>query len=208
MYVSDWMTKQVVTSGPDETIEAAVRAMQKKGVKHLVVVEDGAVRGVLSEHDVRAFTPSRSAVRYLVAKARVSEAMAPKVVVVPPRTPVEEAARMMLERKIRCLPVVEEGRLVGILSDRDIFRALVDISGVRHGGHRICVTVEDRSGTVREVTDVARRLGFHLKTILTSYEGVPKGMRRVVIRTTTEGDFEALRSVLEAVYRDVEILKG
>jgi acetoin utilization protein AcuB len=202
------MTRQVVTTGPEESIEDAVRTMQTKGLKHLVVVEEGAVCGVLSEHDVRAFTPSKNSVRYLLAKARVRDAMARKVVTVAPRTPVEEAARTLLERKIRCLPVVDEGRLVGVLSDRDIFSALVDISGVRHGGHRICVTVEDRSGTVREVTDVARRLGFHLKTILTSYEGVPKGLRRVVIRTTTEGDFEALRSVLEAVYRDVDIIQG
>ena len=66
--------------------------------------------------------------------------------------------------------------LVGIISDRDIFRALVDITGVRHGGHRICVTIPDAPGTIREVTDIVRQHGFHLRGILSSYEGVPKGI--------------------------------
>ena len=83
---------------------------------------------------------------------------------------------MLFEKNIGCLPVVEGDVLVGIISDRDIFRALVDITGVRHGGHRICVTVADRPGTIREVTDIVRRHGFHLRGILSSYEGVPKGL--------------------------------
>jgi len=84
------------------------------------------------------------------------------------------------------------------ISDLDFFRALVDITGVRHGGHRICVTVADIPGTIREITDIVRRHGFHLRGILSSYEGVAKGSRRVVIRTSTEGDFPALRADLEA----------
>ena len=63
-----------------------------------------------------------------------------------PDTPVEEAALLMLEKNIGCLPVVEGDVLVGIISDRDIFRALVDITGVRHGGHRVCVTVAGPPG--------------------------------------------------------------
>ena len=65
-----------------------------------------------------------------------------------------------------------------------------------------------RRGTIREVTDVVRRLGFHLHALFTSYEGVSPGMRRLVIRTTTEGDFDALRNVLESVHRDVTFRKG
>jgi hypothetical protein len=125
-----------------------------------------------------------------------------------PDTPVEVAALAMLEGNIGCLPVLEGEALVGIISDRDIFRSLVDITGVRHGGHRVCLTVPDRPGSIRQVTDLIRSHGFGLQGILTSYEQVPHGSRRVVIRTGTAGDFEAMRADLEKAYSSVRIRKG
>jgi acetoin utilization protein AcuB len=125
-----------------------------------------------------------------------------------PDTPVEEAAMIMLDQNIGCLPVVEGGCLCGIISDRDIFHAMVDITGVRHGGHRICVTIEDRPGTIRDVADIIRRHGFHLQGILTSYEGAREGSRKVVIRTTDMGDFKGLKQDLIDNYRNVQIRKG
>ena len=67
--------------------------------------------------------------------------------------------------------------LLGIISDSDIFRALVDISEGRHGGHRITVVVNDKPGTIREAADIVRDAGFGLSSIMTSYEGVSKGKR-------------------------------
>jgi acetoin utilization protein AcuB len=125
-----------------------------------------------------------------------------------PDTPVEEAAMLFMDHNIGCLPVIEGSRLVGIISDRDIYHALVDITGIRHGGHRVCVTVEDRAGSIREVADIIRNHGFHLQSILTSYEGVRDGFRRVVIRTKGKGDFSGLKAGLEESYRDVQIRKG
>ncbi len=211
MFVADWMTRRVVTVGPDDSISQAMHAMRERGIKHLPVVRDGAVVGVISDRDIKAYYPSKATaldiyeINYLLAKATVKEAMGALLTTTGPDTPVEEAALVMLEKNIGCLPVVEGDVLVGIISDRDIFRALVDITGVRHGGHRICVTVADNPGTIRELTDIVRRHGFHLRGILTSYEGVPKSTRRVVIRTSDEGDFAALRGELEAAYKAVRI---
>jgi len=115
---------------------------------------------------------------------------------------------VLLDRNIDCLPVLDGGSLAGIISDRDIFHAMVDITGVRHGGHRICVTIEDRPGTIREVADIIRRHGFHLQGILTSYEGAREGSRKVVIRTTEMGDFKGLKQDLIDNYRNVQIRKG
>ncbi len=214
MFVSDWMTKQVVTIGPDESVSHAIHLMHEHGIKHLPVVRDGAVVGVISDRDIRAYTPSKATaldiyeINYLLAKAKVKEAMGARLTTTTPDMPIEEAALLLLEKGIGCLPVVDGGALVGIISDQDFFRALVDITGVRHAGHRVCLSVEDRPGSIREVTDLVRSSGFHLQGILSSYEGVAKGCRRVVVRTTKEGDFEALRGALEAAYRDVRITKG
>jgi acetoin utilization protein AcuB len=214
MFVADWMTKRVVSVAPDDSISQAMHAMRERGIKHLPVLRGGAVVGVISDRDIKAFCPSKATgldiyeINYLLAKATVKDAMGPYLTTTTPATPVEEAALVMFENNVGCLPVLEGDVLVGIISDRDIFRALVDITGVRHGGHRICVTVADNPGTIRELTDIVRRHGFHLRGILTSYEGVPKSSRRVVIRTSTEGDFPALRADLEAAYTAVRINQG
>jgi acetoin utilization protein AcuB len=211
MFVADWMTRQVVTVVPDDSVSHAMNAMRERGIKHLPVMRDGAVVGVISDRDIKTFTPSKATgldiyeINYLLAKATVKDAMGTRLRTTTADTPVEEAALLMFEKNIGCLPVVEGDVLVGIITDRDIFRALVDITGVRHGGHRICVTVADAPGTIREITDVVRHHGFHLRGILSSYEGMAKGARRVVVRTSTDGNFEALRADLEKTYTAVKI---
>lgn len=211
MFVADWMTRSVVTVAPDDSVSQAMQLMRERGIKHLPVVRDGAVLGVISDRDIKAYTPSKGTsldvfeINYLLAKAKVKDAMGSKLTTTTADTPVEEAALVLSEMNIGCLPVVEGDVLVGIISDRDIFRALVDITGVRHGGHRICVTVADAPGTIREITDIVRRHGFHLRGILSSYEGVTQGTRRVVVRTSSEGDSAGLRADLEAAYTAVRI---
>jgi acetoin utilization protein AcuB len=116
---------------------------------------------------------------------------------------------VMLDQGIGCLPVLDAGNVVGIISDKDIFRALVDITGARHGGHRICVTIEDRAGSIKEVADIIRKHGFHLQGILTSYEGVKEGYRKVVIRTKGKGDYSSLKSELGATFpKGCQVRKG
>lgn len=211
MFVADWMTRQVVTVGPDESVSHAMHLMKERGIKHLPVVRGGEVIGVISDRDIKAFAPSKATsldvyeINYLLAKAVVKDAMGAKLTTTTPDTPVEEAALVMLDGDIGCLPVLEGAVLVGIISDRDIFRSLVDITGVRHGGHRVCVTVADSPGTIRELADLVRGAGFHMQGILSSYEGVAKGSRRVVVRTDTAGDFAALRAALERSYSFVKI---
>ena len=104
--------------------------------------------------------------------------------------------------------MLEDGDLAGIISDKDIYRALVDITGVRHGGNRICVTIEDRAGSIKEVADIIRKHNFRLQGILTSYEGVKDGYRRVVIRTKGKGDFNSLKAEIENAFRSCQIRKG
>lgn len=211
MFVEDWMARDVVTAGPDDPIAEAAGRMRERAVRHLVVVHGGAPVGVLSDRDLKEFSPSSATaldvyeLHYLLAKARVREAMRTPVVVAAPETPVEEAALLMLEHRVGSLPVVEAGRLVGIITETDIDRALVDITGARHGGERICVTLDDRPGSLLEVTDLVRAHGFGLRGILTSYEGVPAGKRRVVIRTGSEGDAAGLRGALKRAWPDVRL---
>ncbi|HET6515795.1 MAG TPA: CBS and ACT domain-containing protein [Thermodesulfovibrionales bacterium] len=214
MFVSDWMTKKVYTIGVDDSISDAIMIMKEKGIKHLPVLKDDKLKGIISDGDIKEFSPSKATsldiyeLHYLLAVTKVKEAMKVKVFTTTPETPVEEAAMVMHDENIGCLPVLDQGRLVGIISDRDIYRVLVDITGVRHGGHRIYVTIEDRPGSVKEVADIIRKHAFHLQSILTSYEGVKEGYRDLVIRAKGAGDFRKLKAELEGTYRNVKIKKG
>jgi acetoin utilization protein AcuB len=213
MFVSDWMTTKVFTIDPDDYLSDAIALMKERGVKHLPVVKGGVLRGMISDRDIKEFSPSKATsldiyeLHYIVANTKIKQLMRTKVATTTPDTPVEEAAMVLLDRNIGSLPVVENGCLCGIISDKDIFRALVDITGVRHGGHRVCATVDDRPGSIRELADIIRKHHFQLHGILTSYEGVKEGFRRVVIRTAEKGDFKGLKAELESTYRNVNILK-
>jgi acetoin utilization protein AcuB len=214
MYVSDWMTKKVFTIELDDYLSTAFLLMKEKNIKHLPVVKGNKLKGLISDRDIKEYSPSKATsldiyeLHYLLAKTRIKDIMRTKVITTAPETPVEEVAMLMLDKNIGCLPVLDNGDLVGIISDKDIFHALVDITGVRHGGNRICVTIEDRAGSIREVADIIRQHGFHLQGILTSYEGVKDGYRKVVIRTNGKGDFNGLKSEIERAFKTCEVRKG
>jgi acetoin utilization protein AcuB len=214
MFVSDWMTKKVITVSPDDSILQAAGLTKENSVKHLPVVKDGRIKGIISDRDIKEYVPSKAAsqdvyeLHSLLSKTKVKNVMKSKVLTAWPDTPVEEAAMIMLDNNIGCLPVVEGKSLLGIISDRDIFRVLVDITGVRHRGHRIHLPVEDRTGAVRDASAIMKKHGFIIQSILTSYEGVRKGHKNIIIRIKGRGDFNALRAELEATYIGVKIKKG
>ncbi len=214
MYVSDWMTKRVYTVSPDDYLSDAITLMRDRRIKHVPVVKAGKLRGIISDRDIKEFSPSKATtldiyeLHYILAKTKIRDIMKTRVIIITSDTAVEEAALLLLDQNIGCLPVMDEGKLIGIISDRDIYRALVDITGVRHGGNRICVTIEDRPGSIKEVADIIRKHNYRLQGILTSYEGVKDGYRRVVIRTRGKGDFGRLKAEIEESYKSCEIKRG
>ena len=214
MYVSDWMTKKVITVSPDDFLSAAVNLMKDKCIKHIPVIKGGKLKGIISDRDIREYLPSKATsldvyeLHYLLQSTKIKTIMCKQVVRTTLMTPVEEAALILSEGKIGCLPVMEGKEIVGIISDCDIFRALVDISGVRHGGHRITVIIKNEPGTIREAADLVREAGFGLRSIMTSYEGVNRGKRYLMIRTQGEGNFANLKNSLESAYKGVVIAKG
>jgi acetoin utilization protein AcuB len=201
MYVSDWMTAKVFTLEPDDYLSDALLLMKEKNIKHLPVVKGGRLKGLISDRNIKEYSPSKATsldiyeLHYLLAKTKIREIMTAKVVTTTPDTPVEEAAMLMLDKSIGCLPVLDGSDLVGI-------------TGVRHGGNRICVTIEDRGGSIKEVADIIRKHNFRLQGILTSYEGVKEGYRRVVIRTKGKGDFNSLKAEIEGAFRSCRIRRG
>ncbi|GAB4443592.1 MAG: hypothetical protein Fur0044_39890 [Anaerolineae bacterium] len=130
--VKDWMTRDVVTVSPEMTLPEAHRLMEEKKIRRLPVIEAGKLVGIVTRGDIRGAEPSGATslsiweVNYLLAKLKIGEIMTARPVTIAAEETIGEAARLMLEKKISGLPVVDQaGHLVGIITESDIFRLVV-----------------------------------------------------------------------------------
>lgn len=209
MLVKDYMTTYVYTAAPTDSVSEVAQTMKEKNIKHVPVVNQGSLVGILSDRDIKQFTPSKGTaldvfeLNYLLAKTSVREIMKTKVFSSTPETPIEEAAVILTDNHIGCLPVIDDGKVVGVISDKDIFRVLIEITGVRRGGHRISLSIEDKPGSIRDVADLIREHGFSVRSILSSHEKAGPGQRYVVIRSRGQGDLEAMKAAVVAKYGQV-----
>jgi len=131
--VSDIMTRDPITVRPSQTLRAAIEAMREHHCRRLPVMDDGKLVGIISDRDVRLALNSpfimrdRREDRVLLDQVLVAECMTPGPVTLMPEQSVLEAARLMHDRKFGGLPVVEKGRLVGIVTETDVLRCFIDL---------------------------------------------------------------------------------
>lgn len=131
--VKKWMTPNVVFIAPDTKLPEAHRLMSEKNIRRLPVVQNGQLLvGIVTRSDVRGAEPSGATslsiweVSYLLANLKIEGIMTRNPVTVSSETTIREAARIMMEKKIGGLPVVDDtGRLAGIITESDIFRLVV-----------------------------------------------------------------------------------
>jgi CBS domain-containing protein len=135
MRVCELMTAKPITVDPETPMLEARQRMVEKRIRHLVVVENARVVGIVTDRDIRLNLPSPATslsvweINYLLAQLTVGGVMSASVIVVDPDRPVAEAARIMMDHKIGALPVVDEGRLVGIITESDFVRAMAGTAG-------------------------------------------------------------------------------
>jgi CBS domain-containing protein len=130
--VKDWMTREVITINPDMTLPEAHRLMTDHKIRRLPVIENGRLVGIVTLGDVREAEPSSATslsiweVNYLLAKLKIGEIMTSKPITIAAEETIGEAARLMLEKKVSGLPVIDEKQhVIGIITESDIFRLVV-----------------------------------------------------------------------------------
>ena len=120
----------------------------------------------------------------MISKIKVKEIMTKKPITVPFDFTVEETAEVLLKHKISGVPVVDhDGGLVGVITQTDLFRAIISLTGVGEKGIQFAFKLVDRPGSIQEVTEIIRDYGGRMVSILTSFNGSSKGFRDVYIRT-------------------------
>jgi len=156
--VENWMAKHVITVRPEAKITDAFDLMQAHRIRHLPVVEDDALHGLVTDRDIRlALIPSplgatEELVYHLGALTRVDEIMATDLITVAPHSSIEEAAKLMAQYKIGALPVVEQGKLVGILTETDILHVFIEMLEVIQSSSRIDLVLGEKPGALDEVS--------------------------------------------------------
>jgi len=129
--VQDWMTPNPITIEPDTVLGQANRLMKEHKIRRLPVVDHGKLVGIVTLGDLREASPSDATalsifeIHYLLAKLTISDIMTRNPITVSPDTTIYDAAQLMLEHKIGGLPVVQEGKVVGVITESDIFRMVV-----------------------------------------------------------------------------------
>lgn len=165
MLVRSRMTAEVQAVTPQHTIADALALTREHRIRHLPVVEDGGLVGIVTERDLRLAAPPVWAVggeevRAALSSKKVGDVMGPHVITATPETPIEEAAKLLYENRIGCVPVMKDGTLVGILTESDLLRALVELFGAHHPFSRLEIRMPNRAG---ELARVVRVIGIEHK---------------------------------------------
>jgi acetoin utilization protein AcuB len=150
--VRDVMSRELITVQPGDPAKRAWELMRDHRFRHLPVLDDGRLVGVLSDRDLRAILLSPG-----LAGATVGELMSEDLTTIGPAALVEDAASLLVVKKIGCLPVVEDGRLLGIVTETDLLAVLVELLGLLTQSTRLDIAVPGGPDTYERVVEIIRR---------------------------------------------------
>lgn len=171
MYVSQFMTSQVFTVSPEDNIADTMALMREKKINRLPVVEKGKLVGIVTDGDLREVSPSPATtlsifeLNYLVAKTPIRDVAVKKVITCTPDTKIEDAALLMREHGIGALPVLDQGKLVGIITGTDIFDAFLDVMGFRSPGQRFVIETKDEVGVMVDFASIMKEHNVNIASL-------------------------------------------
>lgn len=168
--VEDSMTREVVTLPPEASAAEALALCRERRIRHLPVVEDGKLLGIVSDRDLAAAGPPPGIPdrQGTLGRMHVSDVMTRHVLSAHPDDPIEAAANTMRERKIGALPVLRDGDLAGIVTTSDVMRALALLVGASEPGSRLEVSMPDHPGSLADVAGVFRDAGVNVLSVVTA----------------------------------------
>jgi len=171
MLVKDIMTKNVITITSDTYVLDAERIMDQNRIGRLPVVDGGKLVGIVTKNDVLKASPTSTTptnqrhLFYLMSKLTVKEIMKTIILKISPDTPIEKAIAIAQENKVGSLPVVEEGKVVGILTTNDVFyKVLNPLFGIGQKGSRIVIHGAGKAEKMKEILDFIGKTGLEVKT--------------------------------------------
>lgn len=200
MLVRDWMTADPQTVTAATPVMEAMQRLREGGYRRLPVVRDGKLVGIVTDRDLKEATPSKATslsvyeLNYLLSKLTIKDVMTAPVTTIGPEDAIEEAALLMETHRVSGLPVVDHGKLVGILTITDLLRAFVRFLGLREGGTRVTVDLPDEPGVLARAAEAAPP--SNVVAVVTA--GVSEGHRRRLVLRVAGEDAEGFADRLKA----------
>jgi acetoin utilization protein AcuB len=158
MLVDERMSHKVISVPPEMSIPEALALFKKHHIHRAPVMKEGKMVGFITESDLLNASPSTVStlsvweMNYLMSKVPVKQVMTKKVITVEVGTPVEDAAHMMVDAKIGGMPVTKEGKVVGIITETDLFKVFMELMGTHEKGIRVSVLMEDKPGQIAKIS--------------------------------------------------------
>ena len=212
MQVQNWMNSDVVTVDENTSIIKISKILKKHNIRHLPVTRKSKLVGIITDRDVQEASPSKSTtlnvheLYHLLAETKAKDIMTPEPISIRPDQTMEVAAVKMLEHKIAGMPVVsEKGELLGIISQGDVFRVLISITGINQGGVQFAFNLEDKGGSIKEVADVIREWDGQIVSILSTRDTADEGYRHTFIRITKIPE-DKLQKMIQKLERNFMLL--
>jgi len=189
MLVKNWMNTDVITVDANESMLDAINLLKKHVILMLPVMRNGELVGIVTDRDLKRASASDATtlevheLLYILSKIKIKDIMSRPPITVPFDFTLEETAEVLLKNQISGAPVVDhDGQLVGTITQTDLFRAMLSVTGLKKRGVQFAFLLEDQPGSIKVVADVIRKYGGRIASILSSYENAPDGQRRVYIR--------------------------
>ncbi len=175
MIVAKRMMRNPVSVDENESMKKAMDLLRERDIRHLPVLKDGEkLVGIVTERDIKQASPSPATaleireIYYLLDKVKVKQIMTRRPYTISSTAPIEEAALIMREKKIGCLPVVDAGKLVGILTETDLLDAFIESMGVSGPGYRMEIVLPNRPGMLFEVLKLMKDFDANVVSVATA----------------------------------------
>ncbi len=168
MNVGKRISSPLITVQPDLPISEALDLMKREKIRHIPVIQKGTMVGIVTRNDLLNASPSKATslsiweINYLLNKITVADVMTKNVITTSEDTPVEEAARIMTDNQISCLPILRGEELIGIITETDLFKLFLELLGARHKGVRLTVQVKNEPGTLATLTHAISEAGGNI----------------------------------------------
>ena len=189
MLVKNWMSKNVISVDINDSMSNAIKLLKENDIKMMPVLKKGKLVGVVTDRDLKRASASDATtldvheLLFLISKIKVRDVMTKDPIMIPDDFTVEETAEILLKNKISGAPVIDnEGKVVGTITQTDLFRVLIALTGVGTKGMQFAFLLEDIPGSIKTIADIIRKYGGRIVSILTSYENATQGYRKAYVR--------------------------
>lgn len=213
MLVKDIMVRNPFTAKPDNTVPEVKALMKKQKVNKMPILDEyGKLVGIVTKNDIEKATPNDSTtldvfeLSYLLGKLKIEEIMHKDVKFVTENETLENAASIMQDYGIGCLPVLKDNKIIGIITETDIFHAFIELFGARYPGVRVTFAIDEKPGQLAKIaTGIA---GLNGNIITSLHSDAKDDLHRMITLKCTGVSLEEVKNLVEACGGEIEDIRS